>query len=85
MPGTAELIARRGDEYDPRVRGRIERAAGMTAVELIELRDARADLIARLAPLHRRVRRAADADRGDHRAADRGLRARRAITAGSTR
>jgi aspartyl-tRNA(Asn)/glutamyl-tRNA(Gln) amidotransferase subunit A len=32
------------------VRGRIERAAGMTAVELIELRDARADLIRRLAP-----------------------------------
>jgi aspartyl-tRNA(Asn)/glutamyl-tRNA(Gln) amidotransferase subunit A len=45
-----ELIARRGNDYDPRVRGRIERAAGMTAVELIELRDARADLIRRLAP-----------------------------------
>src|SRR4029078_12639779 len=45
-----ELIARRGNEYDPRVRGRIERAAGMTAVELIELRDARADLIRLLAP-----------------------------------
>jgi len=45
-----ELIERRGNEYDPRVRGRIERAASMTAVELIELRDARADLIRRLAP-----------------------------------
>ena len=45
------LIARRGDDYDPRVRGRIERAQTMTAVEYIELRDARADLIARLAPL----------------------------------
>jgi aspartyl-tRNA(Asn)/glutamyl-tRNA(Gln) amidotransferase subunit A len=44
------LIARRGNDYDPRVRGRIERAAGMSAVELIELRDARADLIRRLAP-----------------------------------
>jgi aspartyl-tRNA(Asn)/glutamyl-tRNA(Gln) amidotransferase subunit A len=45
------LIARRGGDYDPRVRSRIERAAGMSAVELIELRDARAGLIARLAPL----------------------------------
>jgi aspartyl-tRNA(Asn)/glutamyl-tRNA(Gln) amidotransferase subunit A len=45
-----ELIERRGNEYDPRVRGRIERAASMTAVELIQLRDARADLIRRLAP-----------------------------------
>ena len=46
-----ELIARRGADYDPRVRGRIERAREMTAVEFIELRDARAALIARLAPL----------------------------------
>ncbi|MGE3784343.1 MAG: amidase family protein, partial [Alphaproteobacteria bacterium] len=46
-----DLIARRGGDYDPRVRGRIERARDMTAVELIELRDARADLIARMAPL----------------------------------
>ena len=44
------LLARRGGEYDPRVRGRIERAAGMSAVEYIELCAARADLIARLAP-----------------------------------
>ncbi|HLY46784.1 MAG TPA: amidase [Stellaceae bacterium] len=43
------LMARRGVEYDPRVRGRIERAAGMSAVEYIELCAARADLIARLA------------------------------------
>ena len=46
-----DLIARRGGDYDPRVRGRIERARDMTAVEYIELRDARADLIARMAPL----------------------------------
>ncbi|MGE5270638.1 MAG: amidase [Thiohalocapsa sp.] len=45
-----ELLARRGAEYDPRVRTRIERAAAMTAVEYIELVAARADLIARLAP-----------------------------------
>jgi aspartyl-tRNA(Asn)/glutamyl-tRNA(Gln) amidotransferase subunit A len=45
------LIARRGGDYDPRVRGRIERAAEMSAVELIELRDARAALIARMVPL----------------------------------
>jgi aspartyl-tRNA(Asn)/glutamyl-tRNA(Gln) amidotransferase subunit A len=45
------LIARRGGDYDPRVRGRIERAQSMSAVEFIELRDARAALIKRMAPL----------------------------------
>src|SRR5207253_192214 len=44
------LLARRGAEYDPRVAARIERAAGMTAVEYIELIAARAELIARVAP-----------------------------------
>ena len=44
-----ELLARRGNEYDPRVRARIERAAGMSAVEYIELCAARADLIRRVA------------------------------------
>ena len=43
------LLERRGSEYDPRVRSRIERASGMTAVEYIRLREARADLIARVA------------------------------------
>ena len=43
------LLERRGGEYDPRVRTRIERASGMTAVEYIQLRAARADLIARVA------------------------------------
>src|SRR5438874_6602175 len=43
------LMARRGDEYDQRVRQRIERAAGMSAVEYIKLIAARADLIARVA------------------------------------
>jgi aspartyl-tRNA(Asn)/glutamyl-tRNA(Gln) amidotransferase subunit A len=43
------LLARRGDDYDPRVRSRIERGGGMTAVEYIELSAARADLIARVA------------------------------------
>jgi len=43
------LLARRGDEYDQRVRQRIERAAGMSAVEYIKLVAARADLIARVA------------------------------------
>jgi len=42
------LLARRGADYDPRVRTRIERAAGMTAVEYINLCAARADLILRL-------------------------------------
>jgi aspartyl-tRNA(Asn)/glutamyl-tRNA(Gln) amidotransferase subunit A len=44
------LLARRGAEYDPRVSGRIERAAGMDAVDYINLCAARADLIARIAP-----------------------------------
>jgi len=43
------LLARRGNEYDPRVRTRIERAGGMTAVEYIKLCAARTDLIARVA------------------------------------
>src|SRR5437763_4815893 len=43
------LLARRGDEYDQRVRQRIERAGGMSAVEYIKLIAARADLIARVA------------------------------------
>jgi aspartyl-tRNA(Asn)/glutamyl-tRNA(Gln) amidotransferase subunit A len=43
------LLARRGDEYDPRVRSRIERSSGMTAVEYVDLCAARADLIARVA------------------------------------
>jgi aspartyl-tRNA(Asn)/glutamyl-tRNA(Gln) amidotransferase subunit A len=43
------LLARRGSEYDPRVRTRIERSSGMTAVQYIELCEARADLIARVA------------------------------------
>jgi aspartyl-tRNA(Asn)/glutamyl-tRNA(Gln) amidotransferase subunit A len=45
------LLARRGSDYDPRVRTRIERSGGMTAVEYIELCAARADLIARVAAL----------------------------------
>jgi aspartyl-tRNA(Asn)/glutamyl-tRNA(Gln) amidotransferase subunit A len=44
-----KLMARRGDEYDQRVRQRIERASGMTAVDYIRLMAARADLIARVA------------------------------------
>jgi aspartyl-tRNA(Asn)/glutamyl-tRNA(Gln) amidotransferase subunit A len=43
-----DLLARRGAEYDPRVSARIERAAGMSAVDYIELMAARADLIARI-------------------------------------
>jgi aspartyl-tRNA(Asn)/glutamyl-tRNA(Gln) amidotransferase subunit A len=44
-----ELLERRGNDYDPRVSGRILRAAGMSAVEYIKLCEARADLIARVA------------------------------------
>jgi aspartyl-tRNA(Asn)/glutamyl-tRNA(Gln) amidotransferase subunit A len=43
------LLERRGNDYDPRVSGRILRAAGMSAVEYIKLCEARADLIARVA------------------------------------
>jgi aspartyl-tRNA(Asn)/glutamyl-tRNA(Gln) amidotransferase subunit A len=42
------LLARRGADYDPRVRTRIERASGMPAADYVDLRDARADLIARV-------------------------------------
>ena len=44
------LLARRGADYDPRVRTRIERASGMSAADFIDLCAARADLIARIAP-----------------------------------
>jgi aspartyl-tRNA(Asn)/glutamyl-tRNA(Gln) amidotransferase subunit A len=43
------LLERRGSEYDRRVRTRIERASGMTAIEYIELLAARTDLITRVA------------------------------------
>ncbi|MFI4948202.1 MAG: amidase [Alphaproteobacteria bacterium] len=45
-----KLLERRGAEYDPRVRTRIERAGGMSAAEYVNLCAARADLIARIAP-----------------------------------
>jgi aspartyl-tRNA(Asn)/glutamyl-tRNA(Gln) amidotransferase subunit A len=44
-----DLMARRGNEYDQRVRTRIERAAAMSAVDFIKLIEARADVIARSA------------------------------------
>ena len=43
------LMARRGADYDPRVRTRIERAGGMNAVDYINLCAARESLIARVA------------------------------------
>ncbi len=42
------LLKRRGADYDPRVRVRIERGREMTAVEYVRLLDVRADLIARV-------------------------------------
>ncbi|HVZ43063.1 MAG TPA: amidase [Ramlibacter sp.] len=44
-----QLLADRGDSYDPRVRHRIERGADMLAHEYIELVHARASWIARVA------------------------------------
>ncbi|HEY1795286.1 MAG TPA: amidase [Stellaceae bacterium] len=43
-----DIIARRGNEYDRRVRERIERFGGLSAVEYIEHGHARAGLIARV-------------------------------------
>jgi aspartyl-tRNA(Asn)/glutamyl-tRNA(Gln) amidotransferase subunit A len=43
------LLDRRGNDYDPRVRSRIERAAGTSAVEYIDLCATRAAVIARIA------------------------------------
>ncbi len=51
-----DLLARRGRDYDPRVRVRIERGREMTAVDYIRLLGQRADLIARV------DREAADVD-----------------------
>ncbi|HKX10544.1 MAG TPA: amidase [Stellaceae bacterium] len=42
------LLKRRGQEYDPRVRVRIERGREMTAVDYVRLLDERADLIAQV-------------------------------------
>ena len=43
-----KLIERRGNEYDPRVRTRMERSAELSAIDYIALREARADFIARV-------------------------------------
>lgn len=43
------LLARRGADYDPRVRVRIERGRAMSAAEYIRLREHRAEFIARVA------------------------------------
>src|SRR5438034_963164 len=43
------LIKRRGEDYDPRIRTRIERGREMTAAEYIRLVQARADFIRRFA------------------------------------
>jgi aspartyl-tRNA(Asn)/glutamyl-tRNA(Gln) amidotransferase subunit A len=45
----APLLARRGTDYDPRVRVRIERGGAMTAADYIALCRARAGFIARVA------------------------------------
>jgi aspartyl-tRNA(Asn)/glutamyl-tRNA(Gln) amidotransferase subunit A len=44
-----ELLARRGNEYDPRVRSRIEFGRSVSAAAYIRICTARADLIARVA------------------------------------
>jgi Asp-tRNA(Asn)/Glu-tRNA(Gln) amidotransferase A subunit family amidase len=43
-----QLLAERGDEYDPRVRTRIERGAAMKAYEYVQLHTARQAWIARI-------------------------------------
>jgi Asp-tRNA(Asn)/Glu-tRNA(Gln) amidotransferase A subunit family amidase len=78
-----ELLASKAADYDPRVRHRIERGAGMKAWEYLELVRARADWIACVgralqgfdAVLSPTVpdRRAPDRGRGARRAARRGL------------
>jgi len=45
----ADLIARRGADYDPRVRVRIERGQGMSAPDYVRLCWQRSDFIARIA------------------------------------
>ena len=70
-PGTARLLERKGDGYDPRVRFRIERGAAMKAYEYIDLIRARRDWIARVAVGAARLRCRAVAHRPHRRAADR--------------
>ena len=45
----AGLLERRGGDYDPRVKVRIERGRGMNSADYVLLRQARADFIARVA------------------------------------
>ena len=49
MPGTAILIASKGDVYDPRVASRILRGEGISAADYIDILNARRSLIARIA------------------------------------
>ena len=79
-----KLIERRGQDYDPRIRTRIERGREMTAAEYIRLMEARADFIRRFDAETAGVRRSGDADRADDRAADRGFRPGRGLRAAST-
>jgi aspartyl-tRNA(Asn)/glutamyl-tRNA(Gln) amidotransferase subunit A len=44
----ADLIARRGHDYDPRVRVRIERGKSMSAADYVRLLERRADVIRRI-------------------------------------
>ncbi|WP_458098254.1 amidase [Roseomonas sp. WA12] len=41
------LLARRGDDYDPRVSSRIRRGAGMSAADYLDLKRARKDFVRR--------------------------------------
>ena len=41
------LLARRGDDYDPRVSSRIRRGAGMSSADYLDLQRARADFVRR--------------------------------------
>ena len=75
------LIERRGQDYDPRIRTRIARGREMTAAEYIRLIEARADFIRRFDAETDRIRRAADADRANDGAADSGFRPGRGLRA----
>ena len=48
MPGIADLMARRGADYDPRVRQRIARGAEMSAPDYVRLIEDRARFIAQV-------------------------------------
>ena len=76
-----DRLDRRGDDIDPNVRMRLERARNIAAADYIEMVNERAGLIAGHGCAACRYRRAGDADHADRRAAPSTKWRRRTISA----